>query len=225
MAILATLPLLAFVVFLLWQLERSEYEALHQETAQDAQTIGRNFERELEDMSTTLRLLGGAAELTTGDLQSFHKRVASSLTGGSLYVLLADAEGNQKLNTRVAFGAPLKRMTDIQTLKSVLASGEIQASGIFFGATSQQWVFNLILPLAPPASAAGAALVLTQNAGNLVSLTATDILPPARWAAVIDVDNKVKVSGGPENKPTGRDFTTQKVVKKDGSNQSPVSLQ
>lgn len=224
MAILATLPLLAFVVFLLWQLERSEYEALREETAQDAQTIGRNFERELEDMETTLRLLGGAAELTTGDLKSFHKRVASSLAGGSLYVLLADAEGNQKLNTRVAFGEPLKRMTDIPTLKSVLASGKIQASGIFFGATSRQWVFNLILPLAPPASASGAALVLTQNAGNLASLTATDILPPAWTAAVIDVDNKVIVSSGPENIPSGGDFPGHLLELMVGSNQSAVSL-
>lgn len=224
MAILATLPLLAFVIFLLWQLERSEYEALRQETAQDAQTIGRNFERELEDMETTLRLLGGAAELATGDLQSFHKRVASSLSGGSLYVLLADAQGNQKLNTRVAFGAPLKRMTDISTLESVLASGEIEASGIFFGATSRQWVFNLILPLSPPASASGAALVLTQNAGDLVSLTATDILPPAWSAAVIDVDNKVIVSSGPENIPSGGDFPGHLVELMVGSNQSAVTL-
>lgn len=224
MAILATLPLLAFVIFLLWQLERSEYEALRQETAQDAQTIGRNFERELEDMETTLRLLGGAAELATGNLQSFHKRVASSLSEGSLYVLLADAQGNQKLNTRVAFGAPLKRMTDMSTLKSVLASGKIEASGIFFGATSQQWVFNLILPLSPPASASGAALVLTQNAGDLVSLTATDTLPPAWSAAVIDVDNKVIVSSGPENIPSGGDFPKHLVELMVGSNQSAVTL-
>ena len=224
MAILATLPLLAFVIFLLWQLERSEYEALRQETAQDAQTIGRNFERKLEDMATTLRLLGGAAELATGDLPSFHKRIASSLGAGSLYVLLTDEEGNQKLNTRVAFGSPLRKMSDIATLKAVLASGRIEASGIFFGATSQQWVFNLILPLTPPASASGAALVLTQNAGDLVSLTATDILPPAWSSAVIDVNNKVIVSSGPENIPSGGDFPGHMVELMVGSNQTAVTL-
>ncbi len=223
MAILATLPLLGFVIFLLWQLERSEYEALRQEAAQDAQTIGRNFERKLADMETTLRLLAGAAELNAGDLKAFHQRTASSLGTGSLYVLLVDKEGNQKLNTRVPFGVPLQRMTDLKTLNAVLAFGNIEASGIFFGATSRQWVFNVVKPLSPRLSASGAALVLTQNAGDLVSLTSTDILPPAWSAAVIDVDNKVIVSSGSDNIPSGDQFPEHLVKLMVGSNQSAVT--
>ncbi len=207
MAILATLPLLGFVIFLLYELERSEYEALRQEAAQDAQTISRNFERKLEDMSTTLRLLSGAAELAAGDLGAFHQRTASSLGAGSLYVLLVDADGNQMLNTRVPYGSPLKPMSNFSTLKAALTSGEIEASGIFFGATSRQWVFNLIMPLSPQwRDTSGAALVLTQNAGDLVSMTTTDILPPGWSAAVIDADDKVIVSSGPDNIPSGGAF-------------------
>ena len=174
MAILATLPLLAFVIFLLTELERSEFEALRQEAAQDAQTISRNFERKLEDMLTTLRLLSGAAELASGNLGAFHQRTASSLGAGSLYVLLVDADGKQLLNTRVPYGSPLRPMSNMATLQTALASGRMEASGVFFGATSRQWVFNLIMPLPPSAeSRPGAALVLTQNAGDLVSMTTT----------------------------------------------------
>ena len=204
MAILATLPLLAFVVFLLTELERSEFEALRQEAAQDAQTISRNFERKLEDMLTTLRLLSGAAELASGNLGAFHQRTASSLGAGSLYVLLVDADGKQLLNTRVPYGSPLRPMSNMATLQTALASGRMEASGVFFGATSRQWVFNLIMPLPPSAeSRPGAALVLTQNAGDLVSMTTTDILPPGWSAAVIDANNKVIVSSGPGNRPSG----------------------
>lgn len=207
MAILATLPLLAFVIFLLSELERSEFEALRQEAAQDAQTISRNFERKLEDMSTTLRLLSGAAELASGNLAAFHERTASSLGVGSLYVLLVDADGRQLLNTRVPYGSPLRPMSNMTTLHAALASGKIEASGIFFGATSHQWVFNLIMPLpASGESRHGAALVLTQNAGDLVNMTTTDILPPGWSAAVIDADNKVIVSNGPGNQPSGDAF-------------------
>lgn len=207
MAILATLPLLAFVIFLLSELERSELENLRGEAAQDAQTISRNFERKLEDMSTTLRLLSGAAELRAGDLAAFHQRTASSLGAGSLYVLLVDAEGQQMLNTRVPFGSPLKPMSNYDTLQAALKSGEIEASGVFFGSTSQQFVFNVIMPLSPQMwQTAGAALVLTQNAGDLATMTTTDLLPPQWSAAVIDADNKVIVSSGPGHIASGGRF-------------------
>lgn len=219
MAILATLPLLAFVIFLLSELERSEYEALRHEAAQDAQTISRNFERKLEDMSTTLRLLSGAAELNAGNLGAFHERTASSLGAGSLYVLLVDAEGNQLLNTRVPYGTPLKPMSNLPTLKAALASGKIEVSGVFFGATSQQWVFNLIMPLLSPGpNTPGAALVLTQNAGDMVSMTSTDILPPGWSAAVIDAEDKVIVSNGPGNIPSGGAFPADLTRLITGSN-------
>lgn len=207
MAILATLPLLAFVIFLLSELERGELENLRREAAQDAQTISRNFERKLEDMSTTLRLLAGAAELKTGDLAAFHQRTASSLGAGSLYVLLVDAQGQQKMNTRVPFGAPLKPMSNPDTLQQALKTGEIEASGVFFGATSRQFVFNVIMPLSPQLrETAGAALVLTQNAGDLAAMATTDILPPQWSAAVIDANDKVIVSSGPGNIPSGDSF-------------------
>lgn len=223
MAILAMLPLLIFVVFLLSELERSEYDALRREAAQDAQTIGRNVERELEDMSTTLRLLGGAAELAAGDLAAFHERTASSLGAGSLYVLLVDRDGTQRLNTRVPFGTPLRRMSDIATLEKVLGTGETQASGVFFGATSQQWVFNVIMPLPKELSASGSALVLTQNAGDLAGLTATDILPPGWSAAIIDAEGKVIVSSGPENMASGSSYPDDLRGLIVGSNSSAVS--
>ena len=62
-AAVIALPLLAFVVFLMFQLERNQREILNGETAEDAQIIGRAIDRELRDMSTTLRLLSTSPEI------------------------------------------------------------------------------------------------------------------------------------------------------------------
>lgn len=222
MAILATVPLLIFVVFLLSELERNEYEALRREVALDAQTIAVNFERKLEDMATTLRLLSGASELKSGDLTAFHARTSASLGEGSLYVLLVSADGTQKLNTRVPFGTALGKMSNIEDLHSAIAAKRVQASGIFYGATAKQWVFNLTMPLPEDLSAVGDAIVLTQNAGDLASMTSTEGLPNGWSAALLDADGKVIVSTGPGNIPSAQPFPGQMLKLMTGANASTV---
>ncbi|MCM2473675.1 histidine kinase [Rhizobium sp. CG5] len=222
MAVLTTLPLLGFVVFLLAELESNENQTLRRETAQDAQTIGRSVERKLQDMATTLRLLSTSPELKTGDLMAFHDRTAPGLKADSLYMLLVQADGAQTLNTRVPFGTALGPMANLPALRSALASGNIEVSDIFFGATSKQWVFNVTMPLPPALSSAGAALVLTQGAGDLASLTATDGLPIGWSAAVLDAFGHVVVSSGPDNRSSGAEFPPDMLSLMTGSNDSAV---
>lgn len=104
MAALATLPLLAFVAFLLLELERSQFQTLRTDVAQNAQAISRTVERKLSDLETTLALVANSVELQQGDLQAFHTRVSESLKDSSLYVLLARGDGIQILNTRMPWG-------------------------------------------------------------------------------------------------------------------------
>lgn len=110
MAALATLPLLAFVAFLLLELERSQFQTLRTDVAQNAQAISRAVERKLSDLETTLALVANSVELQQGDLQAFHTRVGESLKDSSLYVLLARGDGIQILNTRMPWGAPLSTL-------------------------------------------------------------------------------------------------------------------
>src|SRR6218665_1876164 len=104
------LPLLIFVGYLMLELEANEREILANETAEDAQLIARSIDRELQDMATTLRLLISSPELEAGDLRAFHDRTQRSLRSNSLYVIVVDKEGQQRLNTRSPFGEPLVKM-------------------------------------------------------------------------------------------------------------------
>ncbi|KPF42082.1 sensor histidine kinase [Rhizobium sp. AAP43] len=223
MAALATLPLLGFVVFLLLELERSQFQALRVSTAQDAQTISRSVERRLTDLTTTLSVIADAPELKQGNLEAFHNRIGGSLKDSSLYVILSTRDGQQVLNTRVAWGAPLRPVSNPASVRSAIASGRTELSGVFFGATSQRWVVNLTRPLPAGNLPGGAeAIILTQDAATLGDLTYRENLPPEWTAALIDAAGRIIVSSGPDNRPSGSNFDRDKLDLLFGANNSAV---
>ncbi|MBX9469296.1 MAG: sensor histidine kinase [Rhizobium sp.] len=222
MAILATLPLLAFVVFLLLQLERSQFQTLRADAAQDAQTISRGVERKLADMETTLALIANSVELQQGDLSAFHARVAESLKDSSLYVILARRDGIQVLNTRMPWGAPLRPMANPGSVVSALRSGNVELSDVFLGATSQRWVVNLTMPLAERGAQGADAAVLTQDAESFVDLASRDSLPPGWTSALLDNEGRMVVSNGVDHQPAGTAMDPSRLELMYGANGSAV---
>ncbi|MND40641.1 Blue-light-activated histidine kinase [compost metagenome] len=206
LVIVVALPLLAFVGFLVLQLEGQEREGLANETAEDAQLIARSVDRELQDMATTLRLLITSPELEAGDLRAFHDRTQRSLRSNSLYVIVVDKDGQQRLNTRSPFGDPLTRMSNMPALESVLRSGITEVSSVFFGKTSNRWVFNVAMPLPKELSHSGSAIIMTQNADDMEKLISIEGLPAGWSAAVIDGQGQVVASGGADKIVSGKPF-------------------
>ncbi|WP_105400001.1 sensor histidine kinase [Neorhizobium sp. T7_12] len=200
------LPLLIFVGYLMIELEANEREILASETAEDAQLIARSIDRELQDMATTLRLLVTSPELEAGDLRAFHNRTQNSLRSDSLYILVVNADGQQRLNTRVPFDAPLGKISSMQALQSAVNSGVTEVSNVFFGATSGKHVFNVTMPLPKEISHSGAAMIMTQNAEDLQTLISTEGLPTGWSVAVVDGAGKVVTSLGARALASGTAF-------------------
>ncbi|MGK6311690.1 HWE histidine kinase domain-containing protein [Neorhizobium sp. DT-125] len=200
------LPLLIFVAYLMLELEANEREILANETAEDAQLIARSVDRELQDMSTTLRLLVTSRELENGDLRAFHNRTQNSLRSNSLYVLVVDADGQQRLNTRVPFGTSLGKISNPAALESILRSGVTEVSNVFFGTTSGKHVFNVSMPLPKEVSHSGAAMIITQNAEDLQKLISTEGLPTGWTVAVVDGSGHVVTSIGANALASGSAF-------------------
>ncbi|MDE1990953.1 MAG: sensor histidine kinase [Rhizobiaceae bacterium] len=203
-ALAIALPILAFVALLLAQLEDNERDVLKRDTVQDAQALARSVDRQLQDMATTLRLLSSSPELERNDIGTFFDRTETVLGSDSLFVLLVDKDGQQRLNTRRPFGEPLGKMANMAALQAALESGRIEASNVFRGTTSGEWVYNVTLPL--DRSPAGAALIMTQNASDLGKLVTTDALAPGWSAAIIDNSGHVVAASGPANHQPGDPF-------------------
>lgn len=206
MTTVITLPLIMFVGYLMLKLEADERGDLQREAVEDARAVSRNIDRRLQEMATSLNLLSQFPELENGDLSAFHNRVSESLRKQGLYVIIATADGMQRLNSRVAFGQPLVTVHQDIHLGDVIAGARTAVSNIFFGKTSKEWVFNVMRPLPRALSAAGDVLIMTQNAGDLRGLISTEGLPPGWSVAVLDGNDMVVASSAPNANPTGTAF-------------------
>lgn len=215
-ALAIALPILAFVALLLVQLEDSQRDALRRDTVQDATALARSVDRQLQDMSTTLRLLAASPELEKKDLATFHDRTQAALGTESLFLILVDSDGRQLLNTRRPYGEPLKLMSNIPALKHALDSRRTEVSDVFLGSTSGHFVFNVTMPLAT--SPSGAALIMTQNAEELGRLVTTEGIAPGWSAAVLDGTGHVVVSTGPANLAPGTLFNRDVLPALDSRN-------
>ncbi len=194
MAVAIAVPIFAFVTLLLLQLEDNQRDTLRRETAQDALALSRSVDRQLQDMATTLRLLATSPELEHEDCASFHARTETALRGDTLFVIATDKEGQQFLNTRRDFGTQLGKMSNLTALKYALDSGRIEASNVFKGSVSNEWVYNVTMPVDIGKTAA---LIITQNASDLAKILQPEGLAPGWSAAVIDQSGHVVASSGP----------------------------
>ncbi|EPE95313.1 sensor histidine kinase [Rhizobium grahamii] len=203
MAVATALPIFALVALLLAQLEDNQRSILRRETAQDATALARSIDRQLQDMATTLRLLSNSPELESNDFASFHARTETSLRADNLYVLAVDENGQQLLNTRRDYGEPLGKAGNLPSIEAAIKSGRIEASDVFMGRTSGEFVYNVTMPMQ---AGRVRALIITQNARDLAKLVTTEGLPNDWSAAVIDQSGHVVASAGATNIGFGQPF-------------------
>ena len=212
LAAVITLPLIAFVAVLLAQLQNFDREALRWETASDARVLARVVESRLQDMSATLRLLAVFPELEEGNLESLQNRMQSILSDDSVYLVLVDESGMPLLNTRVPYGTPPGPANSVPALQSALETGRIAVSAIFFDQTAGNRAFNVILPLPEDHQHSGAALMLTQEIGEIQSIVGLEALPPDWSMAVLDQNGMVIASNGPAGPDAGKPYGVQETV-------------
>ena len=180
------LPVALFVVILISQLQASERSALERRTLRDAVSIAQAVRPVIDQMTSTLRLVSGTAELKNGDMAGFHARTQAALDGVETYILVVDETGQQLLNTRVPYGTPLGKTSDAEGLEKALASGQRYVSNVFFGRTSSAWVFNVMTPLPAYPNSNARAVITTRNASELEPALDRLSLPDEWKAAIVD---------------------------------------
>lgn len=195
LALITTLPLALFSVLIVGELRETEIGTLHQRATQQADTFARIVDRQLHDMITTLLVLETSPELASGDFASFHARANAALARSGWYMLIVNREGQQLLNTRVAFGRPLGKTSNMEALNETIRTGRPVISDVFFGRTSGQVVYNVMKTVEQPGVKPGEVnLILTQNVSDVERLIGDPQLPPGWHYALLDAANAVVAS-------------------------------
>jgi hypothetical protein len=140
-------PAFAVSLVLLNRTNDAQQEVLQALTNATVQAMGHSVDREIAGMATTLRVLSTSGFLRTGNLAEFNDRSVQALAGTGAYLLAVDDNNQQLLNTRVPFGTALGATSDPETAARSLQRNVVTISGLFFGQTAQNYVFNVWLPL------------------------------------------------------------------------------
>ncbi|MCY0146679.1 sensor histidine kinase [Hoeflea sp. G2-23] len=197
------LPLFAFVVLLLGQLQASDNAKVEQRTVREAASIAQAIKPVIDSMLITVNLVSSMEELSQGDLEGFHRRSRFALRGSGNYIIVTDKNGQQLLNTRVDFGTELGLVADMDGIENAMASSMPYVSNVLLGRTGGKWAFNVLKALPNFTTSEAHVVVTTKNTEDLAPVIDRLVLAPGWTAAVVDDHGRIVVASSERGLNTG----------------------
>src|ERR1700742_8255 len=118
---------------------QSEQKHLSQTVFTTAATLSSALDRDLEGMISAAQILASSQSLTSGDFATFHREASTAVPLLRSYLItVADASGQQLVNTMRPYGELLSPAGNEATRRKVFETGRPVVSDLFFGATSNR---------------------------------------------------------------------------------------
>jgi diguanylate cyclase (GGDEF)-like protein/PAS domain S-box-containing protein len=149
---LALLPGLATGCIFIATLYLGGRAQAEQEALRSARAMSQLFDGEIATRLARLEALATSPSLAAGDLDAFQRQAVAVAPDGAP-IILADAGGQQLMNTLRPPGSVLPRSGAAQALEQALATGKPVVSGLFVGAVSGKAQVAVLLPLIRPGRA------------------------------------------------------------------------
>ena len=140
------LPLTFLTGLLLIHSARVESDRVEARLIQLAEDLSSDIDRDIERHITVLNTLATSPSMEEQDFEAFHDRASRALSGQG-FIVLADRDLNQIVNTFVPFGQQPAKTGDPETVKRVLATGQPQVSDLFQGLVTKGPAFNIDIPV------------------------------------------------------------------------------
>ncbi len=141
MAILLPAALLA--AWLIWQVFHNERKARERHLADTAEAFCALIDAELRERVAVLQGLASSSSVVTGDLQEFRARAERTLDGRSDWVILADADHRQVVNTSLPKDAELPAMTHVAETDEWFATRGVYVSNLVRSDATQRLILHI----------------------------------------------------------------------------------
>ncbi len=178
-------PAIVFLAYIVNAQKQDAERTLAARGGQIAGEIADRLDQEFTTLGTILAVFATSGWLEDNELARLHRRAVSALAGTDRHLIVLDPEFRQLLNTRVPFGTPLGKTSDVDTAAQVLQRGQQAISNVFQGRVAGTDVFNVLRPVTLP-DGSRRVLILTRNAGSLVDLFGSALRDSAWSFAVLD---------------------------------------
>jgi hypothetical protein len=152
-------PVAIFFSIALDMLLTSQREVALRHIEESARSARQELDAEIRRAQSVLRVLAYSQALDSGDYGRFYREALAANAGQGAWMILYDEEGQQLVNTRLAYGDPLPKRPDADVLKNMIASGKGLVSSVKWGTALKQ---HFVTVEQPVATASGKHHVLSQ---------------------------------------------------------------
>ena len=188
-ALIVLVPALLFSAFLILQFSEQQREIAASQVNDTAEIISNAVDREIFSMMTTGRVLASSPSLASGELAGFHDRTVAALRDTDTNAALIDKSNHVVVSTLQPYPTPPVQASRSDTIEKVFATRRPIVSGVFFGQSTQKFLFHVAVPVIVDGNVPYV-LVISKATENLDKVIADRNLPKA-WSAVIrDGDGK-----------------------------------
>jgi PAS domain S-box-containing protein len=141
-------PALVGLLAIALGLYQHERDQISQSTLTTVRALVSALDRDLAGITAAAQVLAESPSLASDDLATFYREAKSvlPLLGGSA-VVLADAGGQQIINTRVPYGMPLPARAERINHNKVFETGLPSVSDIVIGAVSKRPILDIDVPV------------------------------------------------------------------------------
>ena len=183
------LPGLVFCGILLNGIATGERARSREAAQASALRIAETLDRELSNLTAALVALSTSPALLASDLTTFEQQARALAAAIGQEVVLADLDGQERVNTRIRRGDPLPRLRSIENARRAIETRGPAVSNLFTANGGAQAV-ALYVPVFREGSATGV-LVVRLDPERLSKLVAAQNLPEGWLAAVSDGGDRV----------------------------------
>jgi PAS domain S-box-containing protein len=142
------LPVWIAAGVLVYKNYQSQRALTEQHMLDTARALTMVVDRELVSMQAGLSVLATSPSLATGDLPAFYRQARVVLEAHSGFdIILADATGQQLVNTFLPYGAPLPKRSIPDAVHQVYATGKPMITNVFKGARTGRYLISVDVPV------------------------------------------------------------------------------
>ena len=213
-ALALSLPVIAFVAFLLWQYTDSERSRLEGRAVALASDTSVTIDRELTGLLGGLDVLSMSRMIADGDFAGFYAQAKEVQQRQGVIPVLRDLTGQQIVNPRQPFGAALPRAV-LEVDQRVIETGKAQISGMFTGAIAKQPLFAIVSPVKIDGKVAYT-LALSLPVERVRALLDEQEIPDDWTVAIIDDSGKILARNRNNDDYVGKSATADLIANTKG---------
>ena len=142
------LPVWIVAGLLIYYNYQSKRALTEQRTLETARALTMVVDREFGNIQASLRALANSPLLVSGDLPAFCRQARAVLEAEiGAYIFLADATGQELINTFAPFGVPLPKHSVPDAVRQVFATGRPLITNSFKGAITGRLMSSVHIPV------------------------------------------------------------------------------